>query len=1771
MTSPIKEFLRRALPSIRQVQKFTRTVGVFFLLCATTFYSFGGLDLYLGLKTPFAPNIAGAAYSGKKLHTVEYILGGGTEGSSAATNVITYFGSGTSTTKIGAGTKSVVLEGTNISVKNAYLDVSYITATAANVTHEAIVIDVTGSSAGGSDAQVGESLATIMFANSGLSGYIRHTHDVTSFFDRQTDANWQSGVAVVAGVTVTGPTRALTTVKLVVTYENDYSVGTHNETKTVRFPLSSTAANDRGTRGTTCAAAATCSFLATSTIPDAVANADILDVYVEMHGEVNSGTASNFRVGIRGGSGTNATSSPFNWTEALTDDTVVSAIWSPSVAAPNFQRNATMTFDALMGTVAMNALGGELVVTYRYSTGATAQTETVRYIIGQDTVGIAVAKNNFITITPTISNSSMSMKNIWLKAHIAATTTSIFTVYGTVGTSSEVSRGINIAATVARAGDDQTMLLDLSDRAGNFFNSTTTIAAATQSSAGEAPTSVEAYFTFTWNGSLGGTQTQTVSFSGAQQGVSGLANVWNNRPAPIDLPETVAKTYRSAYLETKFMHSQAANIIVGTVIIGVNGSTTAITESADTVSEAYTSTYLIKIASTTFSNGDTIAWTSRVIEINETKSVADSASFGNQVIVTYDVDLAGADPVVYPKQLRTVEYTLGGGTENTAQGTTITSYFGSSISTTKATAGLQAVTLEGRNIRVVNAYLDVGVIAAAASNISALGISIDVGGSSSGGTDVQAGEAAGAFLLSNTQPSGYIHGTHDVTAFFGQASDANWSTGVSVVAGASTTLSVGNRALTTMKLVITYESDYYLVAHNEVKTVRFPLHSTNGTDLGTRQAQCAAAATCSFTYTANIPDAILDADILDAHFDLHADVDSAVASTMQAGIRGGTASSSAYNWVEVLTDDSTINVTYEPLIGSPNFQRNTAQTLDVKVGTVPLNALGGELVVTYRYSTGQAVQTETVQYFINQDAVSAGVASSTFASTTATISNGGLLVKNIWYKIHTAPYQATNIVIASEVGTATKRFANYAFTAGNQRAGDTPTIIHDMSGDIANFYTSTTTLGGESRATVTNAPVGVEAFITFTWSGSLGGTSTRSVLYSGAQQGTNNIISASSNRPVRIELTESVTKTFRSAYLQTSYLHSGNGGNFTTLGTLTFGANGSTSAITEAGDTEQYNARYLNNISSSTFSNGNTIPWKMRYIEVSNVKDVTNYAYFNNVVVVTYDAAQQYKFPKFTQNYYRFYFDNGALKPVAAWTSGTGGTLGENTEITAADSPPGNGANLRIRMSLQVATTTMLASSTQFKLQFAKRVSACAAIGSWTDIGASGSGTIWRGFNATPVDGTNLSLNPPTGGDLVLSVSARAGLYQESNNAVLNPFAVSVGENVEYDWNVQDNGAATDTPYCFRMANADGSAFDTYANYPALITQGYTAESRNWRFYDDETNETPLTALAGENSAPTNLESNNIVKLRMTLNETAGSNGVNQKFRLQYSTFSDFSQNVNFVVATSSCVILSMWCYGNGVDTDDDAITTRVLTDSTANGRHNEAPTTTSTMSPLATTATEFEFTLKYAGRPDNVTYFFRAYDVNHSRAVALATLKTYPSISTAGAELTYTISGLATSTVTEGITTDLTTTASAIPFNTVPIGTSGLKAAQRITVSTNATEGYQVFLKGNASMLSSLGALMPDVTGTNATPSAWATGCLSTASGCWGYHAGDDTLSGSTRFLVNDTYARVATTSLEEVIYNSGPVTNDINDEVFRLEVHQQQSAGNYTTQMEYIVVPIF
>ena len=840
------------------------------------------------------------------------------------------------------------------------------------------------------------------------------------------------------------------------------------------------------------------------------------------------------------------------------------------------------------------------------------------------------------------------------------------------------------------------------------------------------------------------------------------------------------------------------------------------------------------------------------------------------------------------------------------------------------------------------------------------------------------------------------------------------------------------------------------------------------------------------------------------------------------------------------------------------------------------------------------------------------------------------------------------------------------------------------------------------------------------------------------------------------------------------------------------------------------------------------------------------------------------------QNYYRFYVNNDTLDPTDAWPVGAS-DLGENTSITALDGPPVNGSVLRIRMSVLVSGANLSASSTNFKLQYGERSSTCSAISSWSDLGAVSSTTaLWRGYNnVTPSDGVSLSGNPPTSGNLNLSVSDRAGTYEEENNSTGNPYKVFIGEDVEYDWVIEDNLATDLTSYCFRMVKSDGTELDNYNYYPTLITGGYTPESSNWRWYDDENNITPTSPLAAENSAPSNVANGNIMKLRFTINETAGKQGDNVKFKIQFSESSTFSSGVYDIANSGPCSVSDVWCYADGAGVENVKIASSTLSDADSCvggvgagcGTHNEysfvpkiigetgtlTASTTATVVNLKNTytnpvfivesisgdstnptgnrpaaamitattsssftvriqepdnesdnhgdetvsyivmekgawtlddgtkidvgtidtssyygngvsgdsddtcsftqnfsgvpvvlsaiqtnnntstpdfltvsqhtigtsgfscaievpdgetniptqaetigwiaidqgvttvngitidagvtsvsvqgttdtpwyqeaftasfsntpyivankqtrnggdggwiryegltststffsneerddgershtgsesvgyfafsksgdiliqdtsaynfpsnsAVEFEFTIKNIGARANTVYFFRAFDLSTNTAVPLGSGKNYPSLSTEGALLTFSIDGLPASTVTEGVTTDVDTTSTAIPFGSLPIA-SQVEAAQRLNITTNATGGYKIFVFQRQGLALPGGLIQIDpVTGTNASPLGWSSGCSIGASGCYGYHAGDDYLAGgSTRFFADDTYAQFDSSS-REVAYNSDPVPNGESiDMVYKTEIQNTQESGNYDSSIVYIAVVTF
>lgn len=542
------------------------------------------------------------------------------------------------------------------------------------------------------------------------------------------------------------------------------------------------------------------------------------------------------------------------------------------------------------------------------------------------------------------------------------------------------------------------------------------------------------------------------------------------------------------------------------------------------------------------------------------------------------------------------------------------------------------------------------------------------------------------------------------------------------------------------------------------------------------------------------------------------------------------------------------------------------------------------------------------------------------------------------------------------------------------------------------------------------------------------------------------------------------------------------------------------------------------------------------------------------------------------QNYYQIYEDNNALKPLIPWSG-----LGENTPLSVTDNPLGEGEHVRLRMSLRVANANLPAGLYDFKLQYGLRLTSCSAVGTWTDVGAIGSGAIWRGYDATStVSGTNLSVNPPTGGDLLLSVSDTAGSYVEQNPSPANPFIVAPNDDVEYDWHIEQNGAIERSSYCFRMTQSDGTTLDGYFNYPQIRTASFNPVTQNWRWYDDTNVATPVTPLAAEVTAPIQIVGGNGIVLRVTVGETKRVTGQNVKFKLQYDESAAFT-NPRDVVASSTCIATSTWCYASASSLDNATITARVLTDGDTCvsgvgigcGTHNTSSTFILGKSHTAGASTEYAFYVQPLAARAGAVYYFRLYDMFNEFPVIAKSGYIQPSLVAESATLSLSVAGLPSGTTTAGVITTASSTANVIAFGSIPLNTDWY-AAHRISVVTNATEGYRVLGFARQQLLNTYGAPIPAISGTNASPTSWGIGCNATSTGCVGYHTTDATLSGvATRFSPFDSYSGLETTP-REIMYSSIPA-NDVHDILYRVLVRPAQPAGLYQTEMVYIAVPTY
>lgn len=219
---------------------------------------------------------------------------------------------------------------------------------------------------------------------------------------------------------------------------------------------------------------------------------------------------------------------------------------------------------------------------------------------------------------------------------------------------------------------------------------------------------------------------------------------------------------------------------------------------------------------------------------------------------------------------------------------------------------------------------------------------------------------------------------------------------------------------------------------------------------------------------------------------------------------------------------------------------------------------------------------------------------------------------------------------------------------------------------------------------------------------------------------------------------------------------------------------------------------------------------------------------YAGIIVITYTPIID---SVLTQNDWRIYVDDDTLALTSndPWPSGTL-NLGENEALVSVplgSDPLDPADNIRIRMSIAVTDNTLSSGSTGFILQY-KETTDCTDATSWSDVDTvSGSG-IWRYYNAPGVtDGDTLT-------SLKLTVSDVFGRYSESDPTGTNPNSVSVDQDLEWDWNIQYNGAEEAHTYCFRMVADDSTPLDAYNSdsYPKIDTRpGVSDMMRHGNFY----------------------------------------------------------------------------------------------------------------------------------------------------------------------------------------------------------------------------------------------------------------------------------------------------------------------------------------------------
>ncbi len=167
---------------------------------------------------------------------------------------------------------------------------------------------------------------------------------------------------------------------------------------------------------------------------------------------------------------------------------------------------------------------------------------------------------------------------------------------------------------------------------------------------------------------------------------------------------------------------------------------------------------------------------------------------------------------------------------------------------------------------------------------------------------------------------------------------------------------------------------------------------------------------------------------------------------------------------------------------------------------------------------------------------------------------------------------------------------------------------------------------------------------------------------------------------------------------------------------------------------------------------------------------------------------------------------------------------------------------------------------------------------------------------------------------------------------------------------------------------------------------------------------------------------------------------------------------------------------------------------------------------------------------------------------------------------LTFTVAGVASGGSVNGATSNVTTTSTSVPLGT-PTTVTNQIAAQDLSVTTNAGNGYTVYTRYTGQPTSGSYTIADLAAATNTAPAVF------TAAGTesFAYTTNDFTLGTGTagRFSANKWAA--FTTTNAEVAYDAAPVSTQTTRVGFQVGISGLTKAGNYVTTVIYTATPVF